>query len=474
MSRALALAEILVETYDCLFLTQEPNETIRKEIKAVCPNLTELPKSSDFPAEASMIAKEYLTGREIVVLDGYNFATEYQNRLRYKGSKLVCIDDIHLWPFVADVVINHAGGIQREQYKIAPFTKLCLGTSFTMLRQSFLKTPTQNRLVTSINSVFICFGSVDNKNYTLKTLEAYMELKLSNEIHVVIGSSYSHEEQLAGIIDQAVNNQINIRLYRNLLNTQMIEVIESCQIAICSPSIMAYEACSIGIGLICIQSEENQKNMTNFIAKSACGLTMEKFEIETLINSIEELSVPQINKQIEKQKEHFSDSSSQLKKIFDKLALELELEIRPANPDDLLTYFNWANDPLVRNNSINQNEIPLSDHTKWFDKKMSNSSSLLFLVEKGGAAIGQVRFEYEDGSYLINYSVAEEYRGVGVGEVMLKMAIARLHEEISEVPQLCGFVKAENTVSSSAFINNSFTEAGTKQIEGVSYKEYKK
>ena len=42
------------------------------------------------------------------------------------------------------------------------------------------------------------------------------------------------------------------------------------------------------------------------------------------------------------------------------------LVIRLANEDDLLTYFEWANDKDVRANAINQDPILLEIHTKWF------------------------------------------------------------------------------------------------------------
>src|SRR4030095_2375161 len=79
-----------------------------------------------------------LKGDEIVVLDGYNFKTTYQQQIKSKGCKLVCIDDIHAYHFVADVVINHAPGIDAKQYSCEAYTQLYLGTKYVLLKKIFL------------------------------------------------------------------------------------------------------------------------------------------------------------------------------------------------------------------------------------------------------------------------------------------------------------------------------------------------
>ena len=43
---------------------------------------------------------------KIVVLDGYHFDTNYQTKIKQKGCKLVCIDDLHDKHFVADIIIH--------------------------------------------------------------------------------------------------------------------------------------------------------------------------------------------------------------------------------------------------------------------------------------------------------------------------------------------------------------------------------
>ena len=88
------------------------------------------------------------------------YATEYQQQIKDKGCKLVCIDDIHDKHYVADVVINHAPGLDKNNFSVEPYTKLCLGLDYVLLRKPFLEKPIAANKEIKYNKVFICFGGV--------------------------------------------------------------------------------------------------------------------------------------------------------------------------------------------------------------------------------------------------------------------------------------------------------------------------
>ncbi|MEA3444958.1 MAG: UDP-2,4-diacetamido-2,4,6-trideoxy-beta-L-altropyranose hydrolase, partial [Bacteroidota bacterium] len=131
--RTLALAEMLKDDFYLVFATREPTEYQLKEISRICDESISLPKdNSHFD-----VFLTYLQGNEIVVLDNYYFDTNYQRKIREKGCKLVCIDDMHDKHYVADVVINHAEGIKESDFSIDENTKLCLGLDYALLRSPF-------------------------------------------------------------------------------------------------------------------------------------------------------------------------------------------------------------------------------------------------------------------------------------------------------------------------------------------------
>ena len=50
------------------------------------------------------------------------------------------------------------------------------------------------------------------------------------------------------------------------------------------------------------------------------------------------------------------------------------LSFRKAQIDDLQLYFNWVNDPIVREQSYNSDIIDFLNHSQWFKKTINDNS----------------------------------------------------------------------------------------------------
>ena len=55
------------------------------------------------------------------------------------------------------------------------------------------------------------------------------------------------------------------------------------------------------------------------------------------------------------------------------------LTFRDAVQSDCDLYFKWANDALVRKNSLNTDTISLQDHTKWFTSKINSPDVIMYV-----------------------------------------------------------------------------------------------
>lgn len=97
------------------------------------------------------------------------------------------------------------------------------------------------------------------------------------------------------------------------------------------------------------------------------------------------------------------------------------LSLRPAKLEDALLLLAWRNDPLTRAMSQTHDPIDLETHTAWLDRRLSRAEPGLYVVERGGIAIGTIRIDGEE----ISYTVAPQYRGQGLGTGMLMLAHAR-------------------------------------------------
>jgi UDP-2,4-diacetamido-2,4,6-trideoxy-beta-L-altropyranose hydrolase len=169
--RTLALAEMVNEHFHCVFATTSPTKYQIDEIEKVCHHRIDLPNDeTHFDIFLSL-----LKGNEIVVLDNYYFTTGYQKAIKDKGCRLVCIDDLNDNVFYADLIINHTPGVKAEEYSAQSYTQFALGLEYALIRQAFSNAKRNEKGITKIETLFICFGGSDPENLTASTLDVLLE-----------------------------------------------------------------------------------------------------------------------------------------------------------------------------------------------------------------------------------------------------------------------------------------------------------
>lgn len=238
--RTLALADMLKDDFDCVFYTQTPTEYQKGEMAAVCPSV-------ELPADESRfdLFLEDLKGDEIVVLDNYFYTTEYQKKIKSKGSKLVCIDDMHDKHYVADAVVNH-GMATSDMFDCELYTRLCLGPDWSLLRRPFIvpiKSKERKR------QIVVCFGGADPQHLTDKVVSYLYELNVDYKIVVILGDAANLTEE----------NRQRVTIKHNLTAQQMADLFEASSIGILPASSVAKEAISRGMKVISGYFVDNQQ-----------------------------------------------------------------------------------------------------------------------------------------------------------------------------------------------------------------------
>ena len=137
--------------------------------------------------------------------------------------------------------------------------------------------------------------------------------------------------------------------------------------------------------------------------------------------------------------------------------------LRNATLEDAQLLFGWVNDPKVREMSINSNMIYWQGHLNWLIKKLESQTCKIFILEQNDIPVGQIRFEYFNEEWGIDYSIGKQYRGQGLGQVILELSI----------PFFCNYiiraiVKQDNLPSNKIFKNLGFTLKGDEKINGIS------
>jgi UDP-2,4-diacetamido-2,4,6-trideoxy-beta-L-altropyranose hydrolase len=249
--RTLALGDILKNHFYCIYVIRQPTVNQKNEIEKVCEELIELP---DDPSHFELFLK-LLEGDEIVVLDNYFFSSDYQKRIKEKGSKLVCIDDLYDKTYYADLVINHEPGIDSSFYTAQPYTKFALGHEYALIRPAFQENRQAPRVISTIKTVFLCLGGADKENITQELAKMIVELNYFYKIIVATGEAYKYYQRLRDFISEIPE----IAHYHSVDQYKMRDLFRMADAAVVPMSTLHIEALSQNCLVFGGYIEENQR-----------------------------------------------------------------------------------------------------------------------------------------------------------------------------------------------------------------------
>ena len=249
--RSLALADMLKDNFNCVFATRFVTQYIEQEIKGICTEIIKLPETE----EDLEFFLSLLTGDEIVVLDNYFFTTEYQQKIKDKGCKLVCIDDMHDKHYVADIVINH-GVDDPSLFSVEPYTDLCLGIEWALLRKPFIEASSRNKSRT-IKNIVTSFGGVDYHDITNRIIKKLKIQIPEIRIDAIVGGGYSGK----------IENSDTVRFHQSISAQEVAGLFSQCDLAILSTSTVCFEALACNARIAAGYYIDNQIDIWRYLKR---------------------------------------------------------------------------------------------------------------------------------------------------------------------------------------------------------------
>ena len=135
--------------------------------------------------------------------------------------------------------------------------------------------------------------------------------------------------------------------------------------------------------------------------------------------------------------------------------------VRPANDEDSKDVWEWRNDPLTRNMSLNSRFVEWDDHRKWFSASINLRNRILLICENDfGEKISIVRFDISQSEALTSINLNPNQRGKGLAKNCLIQSINYFSERNLKIKKLNAEIKEENIPSQKAFL-----EAGFKKYD---------
>lgn len=220
--------------------------------KSNCKNLPLLEVvPGDFAEEWQGILPEHA----ILVLDGYHFDFQYQQKAKKAGFKVVLIDDFAHGPFCADMVLNHAPGSRSLYHQTG--IDYCCGLDFALLRPSFYQEAAS--FDRAPNNVLVTLGGADPLGLTFKILAELLPLHPQLNWVAVCTDNFSKTHRTSLETFSAKHPQLQL-LY-NLGEKEMRLQMSKHRYAIVSASTVVLESWASGLFPATLCYTQNQQLM---------------------------------------------------------------------------------------------------------------------------------------------------------------------------------------------------------------------
>ncbi len=457
--RCLSIANLYLKNdKKCSFIILNKKDSLKlPKIKNCKFSYLKSIKNKDKIKEIKFILKKQKISQ--IVFDSYQFKKETVSE--FKNFLTVHFNDFFSKNFNANININP--GLVSEKY-LKSRKNLYLGSQFSCIEDDYLKYRTFllkkfNKKHNSLNKekkIFIYIGTFSaSMDIYYKIFIMLLNKKFNKfQIVFVLGSNELKKKFLEKI---KFKKKHNMKFYGYV--KKLSKILIDSNFAITGSGLINHEKLSLGIPSISIILAANQMQSVKFFKEKNF---IRIFELKKFLklNTVKLFSI------INQKKEHFykrmelSDAlgSRRVYRLINNKN-NLNLIFRKANLGDILLYYKWANNHLVRKNSLIKKYISFETHQKWFRKKLSQKTNLLFIcADENNLPLGQIRYDYSkmENRYYIDISVDEVFRFQGLGNEILKRTLKLIQPKHNITNNLYSKVLPSNINSKKIFIKNNF------------------
>ncbi|AOR22917.1 UDP-2,4-diacetamido-2,4,6-trideoxy-beta-L-altropyranose hydrolase [Clostridium taeniosporum] len=251
--RSLVLAKELKKNNNDVFYVCKQSSLLPEKYEAGINKVKEQGFDVIIINEGDIFAELSKIQADCLITDSYDVNEEYFNIIKKYFKFTGYIDDMNLYYFNVDFIINQNIGAEEWKYKVNKGTKLLLGTDYTMLREEFRRV--KDKFIDErIHNIMITVGASDFNGITNKICDYLKELHF--KFHVIVGPCFT-KENIYELMKLSEKNK-NIELH---FHADMIKIMNECDICISACGSTLYELASCGIPTIGLIVADNQKKI---------------------------------------------------------------------------------------------------------------------------------------------------------------------------------------------------------------------
>jgi UDP-2,4-diacetamido-2,4,6-trideoxy-beta-L-altropyranose hydrolase len=411
-----------------------------------------------------------LAGTDIAVIDSYRADLSFYQKASDLAKVAVYFDDTLRLDYPKGIVVNGAVGAEQLNYPQRGGLRYLLGVRFFPLRREFWDVP-KKEIRRKIESVLITFGGSDERNLTPAVLKDLGMFYPDMEKIVIVGNGFKNTEDIRRAADSKT------RLLEQPSGQTLLKTMLEADAAISASGQTLYELAHIGVPTVAVSVVDNQMgNVRGFLRTGIieyAGSWEDSGLMIRIRDGIEKIRGYSVRESMKAngQKTVGSQGSREIAKYAYNSYAANSLAIRKFRPGDIHTIFDLSNEESVRKSSFDQNPIPWERHVVWFEKILSDPASFCLIAELDSHPVGQVRFQIREREAIISISLAESHRGVGLGNAVMRNALASLKDAFPAVEIVRAQIREENTASIKYFescgfrFHEHFARDGIRAVE---------
>ena len=242
------------------FLSRCNNATLQQRIQAAGAEFLSLSPDASVPLDIqSTLTLLAELKAAYVVLDGYDFDSDYQRAVRAGGYRLLVIDEtVRLTHYDADILLNQNLGAAELKYDCNSDAVVLLGPEYALLRREFIFWRSRLHTVPeTARKILVTLGGSDPDNVTLNVIEALRRLETTRlQIRVVAGPANPHIEELR---DAAAAFPGRLELLSAV--SDMAPLMAWADLAITAAGGTCWELACLGLTAVSLVIAENQRGI---------------------------------------------------------------------------------------------------------------------------------------------------------------------------------------------------------------------
>ena len=408
-----------------------------------------------------------------VIVDHYGLGATWQQcvqtsllQLHARVPSVLVLDDLVDRHHYANVLID-ANRVDAQH--LNPYSHLVPTSCITLLGPAYalldpLYSSLQPLLPVRVNlcRILVFFGGTDVSNYCALALQALSHPRLLHiAVDVVIGHAAPHRSALEKSASIRPNTNLHVGL------PSLVGLMARADLAVGAAGTASWERACLGLPTILVPMAHNQQYGARALQAAGVARCLSIRDSSDLVEDLQLalldlLDAPDALQQMSEACKQLGDGRGVARAVTALLGPAPSMRLRPARFSDLWLYHWWANDPQVRQQSFNSDEIPLSEHRSWFVDRIGSTSTLFRVLEDGeGLPLGQIRFErfaQNDSRAVIGFSLDRLARGRGLGLLLLQLGLAELERHWGPSCEAYAEVRSENHASCRTFVRAGFEE----------------